>query len=170
MAFLVQNDAGSVAGANAYVTVAEFTAYHGDRGNVIVGTNTELEQAIVRATDYLDRRFRFVGYKPTASQTTSWPRVGAEDRDGLIRTGIPREIREVTSEYAIRALDAPLEPDPVVGVAGYGITSKSESVGPISESTTYDAGVTFDVMSYPGADRLLIGSGLVQSGRDIGRA
>lgn len=52
-------------GANAYTTVAEFTKYHVSRGNAIpVGkTNTDIQNAIVQATDYLDQKYRYSGVK-----------------------------------------------------------------------------------------------------------
>jgi len=52
-------------GANAYISVAEFTKYHVSRGNAVpVGaTNQTIMQAIVQGTDYIDAKYRFSGIK-----------------------------------------------------------------------------------------------------------
>lgn len=64
MALKVQNSQGTVVGANAYITLAEFKSYHDDRGNDYSGfTDPKISAAIVLATDYLDTRFSFLGVK-----------------------------------------------------------------------------------------------------------
>ncbi len=52
-------------GANAYITVAEFTKYHLARGNAVpVGaTSAQIQAAIVQSTDYIDQKYRFNGIK-----------------------------------------------------------------------------------------------------------
>lgn len=52
-------------GANAYISVAEFTKYHLARGNAVpVGaTVLQIQSAIVQATDYIDQKYRFGGVK-----------------------------------------------------------------------------------------------------------
>lgn len=171
MALTVQNDSGGINNANGYVTVVEFKAYHDDRGNDYSGnSDTVISKAIVRATDYLDKRFKFVGERGRVEQRTSWPRIDAEDSDGICRFGIPSEVKEATAEYALRALDGALAPDPARDATGQVVTSKSESVGPISESVSYGAGGAFVMPAYPAADRLLTVPGLTVSGRDLRRA
>jgi DnaT-like ssDNA binding protein len=50
--------------ANAYCTVAFFEKYHGSRGTPYPASPiSAIEQAIVKATDYLDQRYRFKGIK-----------------------------------------------------------------------------------------------------------
>lgn len=66
MTLKVQNSYGSVASANAYITLAEFKSYHDDRGNDYSGfIDAKLENAIIKATDFLDTRFNFLGIKMT---------------------------------------------------------------------------------------------------------
>lgn len=66
MALTVQNSDGSVSGANAYVTLAEFKSYHGDRGNDYSAfSDPQINSAIIRATDFIDTRFAFRGVKQT---------------------------------------------------------------------------------------------------------
>jgi hypothetical protein len=134
MTLNVQSDDGTVANANGYISVAEFKAYHDDRGNTY-GADNLIAIAIIKATDYLDTRFEFIGVKLTTDQTTQWPRkagtgqalVNTLDNDtfspfivvgvpsnnpielvgpnGEIITGIPKAIKNATAEYALRSLN-----------------------------------------------------------------
>jgi len=171
MAFLVQNDNGTTAGANAYVTVAEFRTYHNDRGNDFSAYSlTDIEGAIVRATDYLDTRFTFVGYRTSLPQRTAWPRMDAEDADENDVSGtIPQEIKDACCEYAFIALSQILNPSPTYDDRGRLVQSKSETVGPISETTVYGGGGIV-MPTYPAADRRLSASGLVIPPGTIWRA
>ena len=166
MGLTVQDNNGSVAGANAYITVEEFKTYHTDRGNSLAGsTDPKIEAAIIRATDYLDQRFNFVGKKRLGrDQTTEWPRTDAWDRDRYYINDIPPEVKEACCEYALRALAAELNPDPERNASGVAVLSKSEAVGPISESVTFVGGAVFQMPKYPAADQKLVRAGLVRSG------
>lgn len=169
MALIAQDDSGTVPEANAYLTAEEFRAYHDARGNTYgERTDPEIEQAIVRATDYLDQRFRFVG-KPLRgrNQTTAWPRRDARDCARSYIHGIPREVKAATAEYALRALEAPLNPDPTRDPTGALVASKSESVGPISESVTYVGGADLTLPAYPAADQMLKKACLTVAGGKI---
>lgn len=173
MALILQTDDGNVAGANAYIDVATFAAYHADRGNAIPGTptNEQLEQAIIRATDYLDQRFKFVGRVINGRrQTTMWPRMDAWDCDRNLVTGIPLEVKEATAEYALRALTAVLNPDPERDASGAKVQSKSQQVGPIAQSFTFVSGAAFSMPTYPAADARLRRAGLIMSGGTLLRA
>ncbi len=51
-------------GANAYMTVEQFKAYHDARGNSYSASPIEtIRYAIVKATDYLDQKYRYKGTK-----------------------------------------------------------------------------------------------------------
>jgi len=52
-------------GANAYISVEEFTKYHAARGNAVPADATvqQIRAAIVQGTDYLDQRYRYSGVK-----------------------------------------------------------------------------------------------------------
>ena len=51
-------------GANAYIDVAYFEKYMDSRGNVYANSPLDpIQQAIVKATDYLDQKYRFKGVK-----------------------------------------------------------------------------------------------------------
>lgn len=176
MAFTVQSDP-PVANANSYGSVAEFQAYHADRGNTLPTDETAIEQALVRATDYLDTRFSFVGCRDTAEQTTEWPRDHAYDDRGDAVDGVPQAVKNAAFEYALRATVADLLPDPSRDGSGRAIASKSEAVGPLKESVTYaHDGTVLTLPEYPMADRLLYARRLVRrrpsgiGGGTVGRA
>jgi hypothetical protein len=171
MAFLVQTDAGDVAEANAYAEVDAFRAYCADRGrDVTTRTDPQCEIAIVRATDYLDTRFEFVGRKAASFQSTQWPRELAFDIDRRQLTGVPAIIKKACYELAFKALDAELMPDPTADTSGAVIAEKSEEVGPIKSSVKFAGGGAYVMPRYPAVDQLLIRAGVVIYGRRLVRA
>ena len=109
-----------------YGTVAEADTYHAARGNTdwTAASNDAKEQALIRATEYIDGHYRstFMGYKAGGrSQVREWPR---EDFFVLEKTQwlelpsdeIPREIEEATYEAALRELTPGfLVPDVIPG-------------------------------------------------------
>lgn len=171
MAFVVQNDQGSAAGANAYIDVDFFRSYFADRGSDVSSyLDADVQTAIVRATDYLDGRFNFVGKRMLLQQTTQWPRMSAYDRDRYLINTVPIQVKEATAEYAMRALTAVLAPDPTYDGTGAAVQSKMEKVDVIEEQTTYVSGAVFQMPRYPSADQKLIKAGLTRSGGDLLRA
>ena len=141
--FVVQSDSGDTANANAYITTGYFRSYHDARGNSIqtIGTttysNSDWQKAIVRATDYLDTRFTFIGDRQTRDQTTEWPRHNAYDRDDYAWTIIPEAVKEACAEYALIALTSTINPLPTRDDSGQAITRKKEVAGPFEEETVY---------------------------------
>lgn len=162
MAFTVQSDDGDVADANAYIEVAYFTAYHTERA-VDAVTNGEysdeqIKAAIVRATDYIDNRWRFKGISVEDS-TTEFPREDLYNFNGNLVEGLPTKLKRACAEYALRALSStgvsPIAPDPETDDRGQSVLSKTEKVGPLEESTTYTSGTVAKFKPYPEADQLL---------------
>lgn len=172
MAFTIQNASGTINDANAYISTVFFTDYHKDRGNALpAGTGTgDKQKAIIAATDYLDQRFTFEGEQQNVDQRTQWPRISAIDRNGKLRSGLPHEVTEACADYALLALTQALNPTPDRDSTGRAVEAKAERVGPISESTAYSAGASFQLPKYPVADQKLRASGLVVSGKIIRRA
>jgi hypothetical protein len=170
MAFTLQDNNGSVDDANAYIDATFFKTYHKDRGNSFSGGTSTIQDAIVTATDYLDFRFCWVGEQANTAQRTQWPRIGAEDRNNNLRSGIPNEVKEACAEYARIALSQTLNPTPDRDDTGRAVQSKSERVGPIEESVEYASGASFQLPKYPAADQKLTGSGLAIAGKILRRA
>lgn len=169
MTLIVQD--GSTPDANGYISVTFFRSYHEDRCNDISTFDTAgIEGAIIRATDYLDTRFRFVGEKTRSDQRTSWPRIDAEDNNDKVRFGVPFEVEEATAEYALIALSQVLNPNPTRDDTGQKVQATSEKVGPIEESITYTSGSSFQLPKYPVADQKLTAIGLAVQGKILRRA
>lgn len=156
MAFVVEDGTG-LSTANAYISTAFADTYHVDRGNAAwTGATTDKETAIVRATDYVDKRFgpRFRGFREGKSQGLEWPRLSAFDNDDFLYSDvdrIPRSLQKAIAEYAIIALNLDLLPipslpfstrDKATGVVTTGasgqIQRKKEVVGPIEEETWFE--------------------------------
>lgn len=161
MTFIVQDDNGDVEGANAYITIEFLRDFHGSRGrDLTANLDVDLQTAIVRATDYLDQRFNFVGRRYSEDQTTSWPRLNARHFDGWYVCDIPDAVKRATAEYAYIALQQELNPSPDRDPSGLQVSSKTDKVGPITESVSYAYGGGFSMPKYPIADRILLKSGL----------
>lgn len=176
MALVVQDDSGTVADANAYVTVAAFKAYHDDRGNSYgspIPADAVIEKAIVKATDYIDQRFNYKGVRQQTmnTQTTAWPRSNVVDTDGNWVSGIPLAVKNACCEYALRALSSTLNPDPVSpDDSGYRVKSIKKVAGPVSKEIEYDnSGPNVALPRYPSADRLLVAAGLIASSSQLAR-
>lgn len=180
MAFTVE-DGSAIAGANAYADVATVDTHHTDRGNTRWDDfiTSEKEAAIIRASDYIDKRFgrRFRGVRRQKDQGLEWPRLDAFDDDGFLMSGgddVPRQILKAVSEYALRAaICGVLAPDPLPPVpkqsmeSGAGdrdpdivtgeLTRKKDVVGPLEEERWYKPA------SEVAADNLGAGAKSVQS-------
>lgn len=162
MAFTPQDDAGSITGANAYISAAEFKAYHDDRqGDYAGNEDTDIEAAIVRATSYVDTRFsdRFIGSQLSLEQGTSWPRTSAYDRSGFdLSYSIPQILKDAVAEYAFRALGATdLAPDPETDASGRLVTKELVRVeGAITEEKQYaETSRPSTFQPYPIADAMI---------------
>lgn len=109
MAFTVQDDDGSIDNANSLVTVAEFEAYFLDRGKDYTDDDdypeATKEAALVRATDYLNYRYEWVGQKKSSTQGTCQPRYDLYDLDGNIIDVIPEPVKQDCYELAAYLID-----------------------------------------------------------------
>lgn len=193
MAFTPEDGTG-VAGANSYRSVAEFKAYHDDRGfDYSSFSNTQIEQALVRASEYVDKRFGplFRGFRRSKGQGLEWPRLDAIDNDGFLLDGVPLNLGKAINEYAARALRLnPLAPDPQVPYVDRttlgqtaGQNTKGEGIGPISlqrkkigplEKTfqwrTREISLEGSLPKFPEADLLLRELLISRTSRELGRA
>ncbi len=154
---LVVEDGTGLAGANSYISESFADTYHDDRGNTkwAAESSANKQSAIIRATDYIDKRWGvwFRGIKSSSTQALQWPRVNAFDNNGYVWSGVPTLLERACVEYALRALiNNVLAPDPSLSVpeqnhvTGSTVTTevvtgeiqeKMEKVGPITEKTVY---------------------------------
>lgn len=167
MAFTPQNADGTVDFANAYVDVAALRSYWDDRGvDLTAKTDAELQVAIIKATDYLDGRYTWVGYQLRKDQGTQWPRGGLPT--SFLR-GLPLALRNACCLMAQRALAGkPLMPDPTFDPSGQKVTESSKEVGPIKVSTKFAEATGgspgASTPAYPEVDLMLKAAGLTVSG------
>lgn len=173
--FTVQDDDGSVANANSYITEAEFDTYVNDRGLTHGHSQQVVETACVMATDYIDYRFNYVGKKRSQEQTTEWPRYDARDRDERLVTGIPIAVKEACAELAWASASSAtgeLVTNPDRDSSGQVVESSRVKVDVIEAETEYMGGGVFSMPKYPRSDMKLVRAGLVLNtvGGDIRRA
>ena len=142
--------------ANSLTTTEVSTVLSWASATLIGGDESKARQVIIRASDYIDKRFgrRWRGERQSQAQGLTWPRLGAFDVDGFYITGLPKQIKRATAEYALRAaLYNVLAPDPnriaptqnmatgtqaQAGVTG-AVTAKKEKVGPIEIEEKYES-------------------------------
>lgn len=97
-------DGSIVAGANSYVTVAEFVAFAQTRGEVVPTTDAEVEPLLIGAMDYLESfRSQFSGSQVEPGvQDLQYPRVGSTV-DGLDFPSdkIPKELKNAQCQLGI---------------------------------------------------------------------
>lgn len=151
MTFTVEDGTG-LAASNAYLSTADFVSHQADRGIENSFSTAEQEQAIVRATDYVEKRFsrNYRGFKSTTEQSLQWPRSDAYDDNGYQLLLVPNALGKAIAEYAMLILQiGSLTPTPsrvystvdefgnVVENVGGQVRSTSVKVGPVEEKTVY---------------------------------
>lgn len=174
MAFVVEDGTG-VANANAYILVAYYRAYWLDRGKDLTAqTDQQVQGYIVRATDYVERRFgqNYLGSRKTLTQALGMPREGIVlDGVEISPDAVPAMFQMGIAEYAYRASKyADLAPDSPVPFAreaegggtvpsGGAVIAESKKVGPIEKSVEYAdptaASNSWAIPAYPAADALI---------------
>ncbi|MHA0319058.1 DnaT-like ssDNA-binding protein [Sphingomonas melonis] len=91
-----------VTNANSYLTVAQATEFHADRGNDdwADASPAQMATALVRATDYIEATYRAHGDPLAMSQGLQWPRLGD--------WGLDPRVQRATAILALEALSGPL--------------------------------------------------------------
>lgn len=102
LVFVVEDGTG-VADANSYVTVEFADEYFRSRG---VGeweglVENAKKQALIRATDFIDNMFQWLGNREFEGQALRFPRVGIRDYDGSEISGIPQRLKQAVCEAAV---------------------------------------------------------------------
>lgn len=162
MAAILQNDAGTVEDANAYIDFSYLRLYATQRGVLLTQLDPALDIACIKATEYMDFRWFYNGEPRVRSQTTQFPRQYLEDRYGNDVNVLPAIIQKVCAEYALIYLtQGHLVANPERDGTGIAVLQRTEKVGPISESTLYKGG-GFEMPKYPAPDRMINATGFVQ--------
>lgn len=172
MAFTLQDDTGTVSGANAYISVSEYKSYWADRGIDLSAVATaDAEAAIVKATQYIDTRFEYYGLPLNGrDQTTQFPRQYLYDSWGNSIDGIPREVKNACAEYAY--YDGTVTLSQTITSSEQGVTKKRDKVDVLEEERTYSSssGSSSTWNIYQIADAILSNSGFVVTQWTVGRA
>lgn len=161
---LIVEDGTLPAGANSFAGVADADAYHAARLTAAwTGELAEAqkEAALIRASDWLNRKVMWNGRKASRSQRMAWPRAGVSTQDGEIDPDeIPAEVVEACCELAGFFVEqdylAPLD-------RGGDIASLSVDVISIAYNGTAPAETVF-----PSLSGLLAGLGTVCTGKGGG--
>ncbi|WP_426269147.1 DnaT-like ssDNA-binding protein [Dyella kyungheensis] len=127
MSLLVEDGSG-VAGAEAYISVADADAYFAARGNADWADldTTAKEAALRKGCDYMEGVYTWKGMRATKTQTLSWPRkCVVVDRVHVPSDRVPLAIARANAELAVRASAGDLSAD-----EGSQVTR--ETVGPIT--------------------------------------
>jgi len=156
MAFIIQDDTGTIADANSYVTVQEFKDYWTDRNTDYTGlADAIIQSALIQSTSYIDARYTYAGFKLEGySQTTEFPRDDlfvCSTQSTFQVEGIPREIKQACNEYAQRIVaggDLQADENPEGS-----IKRKKEKIGALEEEIEYSGqGSSGSFNNYPTAD------------------
>ena len=168
MAFTLEDGTG-VTGANAYISAAYYTTHHTDRGRSGLPTipaDPIIEAAIVRATDYVEKRWRtrFKGRPLLSTQGLHFPAIDAYDRHerNLSDDAVPVQMEKAVAEYALMAIrvgviapnpahHAPAEAiDGTIGDAGLGqVTQEKVDVIDTKYAKTTDRRQPWEDTSLP---------------------
>jgi hypothetical protein len=134
MSLIAETGAG-LSNANSYATAADADTRLADRGITNWAGDlspSEKEQALIRATDFLEQTYRgrWQGNRQYLAQSLSWPRWGVwVDGYPVTVNTVPNDVKNACIDLAFKAAAGELAPDLTRGVV-------REKVGPIE--TEYD--------------------------------
>ena len=105
MATITVEDGTRVAGANSYVTTAEFTTYCGNR-NITIDAVTygDESELLIKAMDYLEQQ-DFKGWKVARDQALQFPRVDLWiDGYDIDSDVVPQILKDAQCEIAVQIM------------------------------------------------------------------
>lgn len=105
MAFIVETGEG-LENANSFISTDFADEYFEDRGDSTWAATdySDKEVALIRATDYINLSYDFVGSVSTTTQALEWPRDDAYDINGRSLEDIPTVLKKATAELALQVL------------------------------------------------------------------
>lgn len=154
---IVAEDGTGLTDANSYVALTWVDSYFAGRGNIewVSATDNDKLVALIKATDYLDVVYNFVGTKASSTQALEWPRAGAEDKYGEPLVGIPVILKKAAAELSLRALSTTLLDDTDFS----GRVKRERVEGAVEVEYAGDGVLQQKTFTY--VDKLLSGTGLV---------
>ncbi len=173
--FEVQDSDVPTATANAYVSVADFKDYCDGRGydyTTPAYTDAQIQEAIVRATDFMDGRWTYAGYRYDDEQSTECPRRDVWNASGTLYLDfLPAALIQACSEYAkIDLIDGlSLSPNSVDNTTPGQLTYLRTRVeGAVEKEQHFHASKGYGASSnpsWPVADKYMRQTGLLTSTR-----
>jgi hypothetical protein len=170
VAFVVEDGSG-LTNSTSYADVAFADNYHADRGHGSWAAlnNTLKQQCLIRATDYVDKRFgrRFRGNRVRRTQARQWPRYNVFDAQRLLivmSDEVPWQVEQAVAEYALRAaLVGELAPDPIPNVPRQDLSPATpvvptEYTGGQVKRVSEKVDVIEETKSYQGPEDLTVAS------------
>ena len=157
--------------ANSYLSIPDADTYHALRGNTLwdAASTSDKVIALVRATAYIDQRWKFQSVVSSDAQALEFPRSAIYDSREVDQSDtVPNWIEDATAEYALAVIGegtgvVDLYPTPDQATS-LNVTYERNKVDVIEQETHYDASVGPRVrFSYPAADRIIRASGLTTS-------
>jgi hypothetical protein len=120
---LIVEDGTARSDSESFISLADATTRHGNTGNAAwaaVATDALREQALRRATQYMEQayRARWLGMRVSADQALSWPRAVLEPIDDwwIESNVVPPEVANACADLALKALAGELNADLTRGV------------------------------------------------------
>ncbi len=153
---LVVEDGTGLVNANAYVAVSFVDTYHEDRFNCEwKGTADQKASAILRATEHIDRAYRFQGCTthPETPQALSFPRTDIYTDEYVLvdPDSVPIEVQQATAELALSILSgAELLPS----TQDSSVKTRRERVGVVEMELDFD--IDEGHTSFPRVDLILV--------------
>ena len=149
--------------ANAYIDKAVFKAYCDLVGySYTTYTDAQIEQAIIRATLFMDCRWTFAGYKFDVDQSTECPRREVYDTRGMWIEGLPTPLLTACAEYAWAGLTRlELLPTPAAPTEAGTVTYVRQKLDVLETEKHYASPQQYPWPVYPLADRMMRQSGLL---------
>jgi hypothetical protein len=110
---------------------------------------------LIKATDYIERKWVFKGVREFEDQALSFPRLRLWDNEGDEVAGVPNKLKWAVSEYALLANSGELFLTPSTDTSGLQVQRLREKIGPIETETAFVGGSQTIVKNFPNADNLL---------------
>jgi len=85
MAFVVEDGTGLTT-SNSYISTASFKSYWADRNVTFTESDSAIQAWLIRATEYSDTQYYYIGCKADIKQALEFPRVGFRDNKGVCYT------------------------------------------------------------------------------------
>lgn len=104
---MIVEDGTGLVNADSYVTVEFADSYFSTRGITewTELTQTKKEQALIRATDYIDNIFQWCGKKATNTQSLRFPRVNLVDYEGQSVEGVPTCLKQAVCDASLLSVN-----------------------------------------------------------------